>query len=511
MNKNKHTKSIKNIKSLVKSKYIFFDRFNIYGLDIRSILLFRFTLGLVLLYNLFVYKIFSFKSIYSPKTGFLGNDFVKNLAIDKPLSWLKYIDSDFGIIIVFISAAICYLLFTFNIKPFFSALLSYFFFSSINLRYFPIRAGWDYYIDALLFLTILLSFFYDDNRKENENRSSFAYLIIFQVGIIYLFAALSKYGTNWKNGTAVSYILSDIQLNTSLADYVIKALSSTIIKILTYTTLIWEFTLIFILFFPYKNEKLRLFVSFSILIFHWTINLFADVGHFKYITTCVAILLLPDVFWNAIPARITNTINLIINKWSKSDIKINLKQNNYFTTFKKAVLIYILSAIFFSNFFFILKTKGIIDINKSQNISNTILSIYPKKSYFFSQNWAMYSPNPMTELGVLKMEGITINGKVINIIKPSNKSSDIFKEDFNTYSYNNQLLTIFKSKIVQHKDDKIIQSWFQYYVNNYTKDSSLPKIKTASLYLYSINGKEFLKTNEYNFIKEEIIKADISY
>lgn len=513
MSKNNHRNSEKDI--FLKSKPInfIFNYNKIYGLDIRSLLLFRFSLGMLLFYNLIIYKFLSFKSVYSPITGIMGNDFLIHLSNKDPLSWIKYIHTDFMLCIIFLLAAVCYLLFAFSIKPFFSALFSYILFSAINLRFYPVRAGWDFYIDVLLFLSIFLSLFKKKHIIKFELRTKFSFLIIFQIGIIYLLAAISKDGITWKNGTAISYILADRQINTHFANGVLKVFPSIVVKLFTYLTLIWEFLIIFCLFIPYKNKSFRLAVSISILIFHWTINLFADVGHFKYVTTCTAILLLPDIFWNKIPLKnkIDNFANSFYNKDHINSFSAKIETQKMFNVFSNLLFYYLLSSIIFNNILFILKKNKIVEVNSPTNISNITSYIYPKKSFFFNQNWAMYSPNPMSDLGVIKIEGKLNSGEFINIINPKNQSIDIFKKDFKTYTFDNQLLTLLKAKIIQNKDYPVVQSWFNYYINQYVNNPTSSHITTAYLFLYSINGKENIENNKYMVRKTEIIKADISY
>lgn len=479
---------------------------NVFGLDWRSIYLFRFFLGFLLIYNLIVYKIASFYTIFAPQSGFLGNDFINTLKVNNPVSFLKYIESDNIMLFFFLFSCICYLFYAFNFKPLLTSILAYFCYTAISLRYFPIRAGWDYYIDVLLFLSIFLSIG-KSKASTFEHRGIFAFLIIFQIGIIYLFAALSKFGINWQNGTAVSYILGDKTLNTSLGQWLLLNAPIFLIKMLTYSTLVWEFLLFFLLFIPFKSQKIRLSISISIILFHWSINLFADVGHFKYISTCAAILLLPTIFWDFILSKkkaFSNKINYLFNKINGSEKVINQYSFGFFS---KLIAIYFVFAILFSNIIFSLQARKIIEPNNKT--INSLRLFFPRKSYFFSQNWAMYSPNPMNEWGVLKMEGTTLNGRKTNLLNQNNAFNDLSKKDFNVFFMENQLLTIFKSKITQGKDDEIIKRWFQCHLNKYYENKSLPKLKVANLYLYSINGNDFLKNGNAKVIKKEIIKADI--
>lgn len=509
-NKNRTSKIPKAQQADSKREYNYY----IAGLDQRSIIIFRFCLGFLLFYNLLTYKFGSFQSVFAPQTGFLGNDFVQHLSTDKPLSWLRFLHGDFQMYLFFFVAGITYLLFAFNVKPLFTSLLAYFCYSSVNIRYFPVRAGWDYYIDVLLFLSVFLSF--HSNKKQQQenttydNRNVFSFLIIFQIGIVYFFAAISKYGINWKNGTAVAYILGDMTLNKPAGIWLLKHTPKILIKVLTYGTLIWEYSILFLLFFPFRNQKLRIFTSFSILVFHWSINLFADVGHFKYVTSCAAFLLLPGIFWDKIPMSFTTLLNRFQHKWSYNALTANIENNRYYEIISKIITAYFITGILLSNILFTIDARNKNQQDK-QSAFKSVRMIFPKKSFFFSQNWAMYSPSPISELGVLKMEALTEDGKMVNLINPSKNASDIFTKDFATWKFENQLLTLFKARIIQEKDEEVIKRWFRYYINRYMTNRQYPRIKTAYLYLYSITNTDYFTTPSGQVHKTEIIKADIVY
>jgi hypothetical protein len=73
------------------------------------------------------------------------------------------------------------------------------------------------------------------------------------------------------------------------------------------------------------------------------------------------------------------------------------------------------------------------------------------------------------------------------------------------------LVGIIKRNIILNKKNDITGRWFQFYINDYIKKHKNIKLKTAYLYLYSIDGRAYFETKKWVVQKNEIIKADINY
>jgi hypothetical protein len=78
--------------------------------------------------------------------------------------------------------------------------------------------------------------------------------------------------------------------------------------------------------------------------------------------------------------------------------------------------------------------------------NNSIKKIFSHKLFFFTQSWSMYSPNPIADWGIIKLEAITQNGKNINLISGEIVNKDNLSVDFKSYQYEKNFGRYYKTK-----------------------------------------------------------------
>jgi uncharacterized membrane protein YphA (DoxX/SURF4 family) len=373
----------------------------IYGLDNRSILLFRFLLGFLLFYNLIEQK-FRYFQYYSVEHGPFSNQEVSVIKGD--FQSLMFIDTDVKLYILFIISGISYLLFAFSIMPLISNILSLLFYYIIAKRFFPYYDGHDTYIITVLFFSIFISSLYKQKQSNSfEIRSEYCYLFLFQIAIIYFFNGISKVGNYWQTGQAILMCISNPLINTKNYHYIL--FNDTILKILNYLTLIFEIILPFLLFIPYKSRYIRFVLVICLLVFHWGIDLFVDVGLYKYIASCCAIILIPDFVWDKLKLDFSK-INFQLKK-----ISIPFSLSGKISKLSKIIsIIFFLVISFRATSFYLYKLNTKYNFIENQIIIELLRTNLTPVSPF-KQSWSMFAPNPASTFVMFSIELESNTGK----------------------------------------------------------------------------------------------------
>ena len=428
----------------------------IYGIDLRSIAIFRIFLSLFLAVEFSFMVLGNFTEIYSPETGVLGNAFARDYhSFYNGFSGIFFIQSDLvmKIFICLIIAVMLMLCIGFypRIMAIVGCVLLYLFFNRYSLLYF----GWEMYASVMLFWLAFMpsnSFFslfkfqetIADKKKSTQHvgrnlewNSPLAFALIFQIGMIYFYNGISKNGELWMAGRAVESFLNDVGRARPLATWMLKFKGEGGFSVFfTYFTLISEIGLIIILFIPWKNKQLRYLASLLILFLHWGIDVFVDVGYFKYVGTTVALLIIPGNFWDYIGALISQlriaktapngTFQKKITSIAKYLItfpEIKLPAFNLSTSvlFEKNLAWLLCFIILFSN---LSQTnasntndrmKQLIEfLNFDKILKKVDHSFLPQYS-FFTQYWHLYSPDPPKENGYLQIEVITDRNDTLSV------------------------------------------------------------------------------------------------
>jgi len=160
--------------------------------------------------------------------------------------------------------------------------------------------GITYSLDSLKYS---LKYFKEDSVSELNNKDydfykpykifSVAYFgVLYQLSAIYFFTALNKSGYDWSNGSAVYKMLQLDTFLSSVGYFVRDFITPDISKLLTYSTIILEYSVPILIFIPFYNYISRFILIIALSIFHITIRLFVKVGLFSQTMIITYILLL---------------------------------------------------------------------------------------------------------------------------------------------------------------------------------------------------------------------------
>jgi len=474
----------------------------IYGLDLRSLGVFRIILGITLIYDLIFNKIIYYNSLYDYTNGIMGKSYLNSEIYRE--SFLSFLNSDYEMPFVFVIALIIYTLFISGYLYRVSSLLTLFFFAYISHKYFLTMTGADQIITALLVFSVFLPLdkvFSVKNLKTSlknnvEIRSIAVWGILIQISLIYFYNAINKTGISWLEGNAVKIALADTI--TSNMSYSKSAFyfSNLFSSITTYTTYAYELFFPLALFSPFKNQKLRCFVSFFIILFHVSIQIFMDVGYFHMVYICIAFLMLPSIFWNKLSSR----------KLSKETLNVQ------YPTIKRVIIISLIFLVIQRNFFNFCNRLTFSDTAIYQVVYYPFkfLNDLPLSTPFISQYWAFYSPAPPLELGILTIEGETLEGRKINLSEMNPfDGKNHYKTEKSDYL---RLLTLrmrhffnlAKNDSKYSDNEKIIELrkiWSNYQLSRITRQHNLKDYSKIDCILYSCTSSSLIEKDALLFKK----------
>ncbi len=263
----------------------------IYGIDLRSLAAFRIVLSLFIAIEFFFRVLGNFNDVYSPSTGILGNSYASEYQTAyNTFGGIFSIQADSIMQLVIWLIIVTMILLATGFYPRIMAITGCILLSNFFNRYSLLYFGWEMYASAMLFwLTFvpnnscysLFNIGEPQADHSSEWRSPLTYALLFQIGIIYFYNGISKNGELWMSGDAIESFLSDTDKAKPLANWLSQ--QHFLCTVLTYFTLFTEIGLIVLLFSPWKSKQLRYFAVILILLLHWGIAIFVDVGNFKYL------------------------------------------------------------------------------------------------------------------------------------------------------------------------------------------------------------------------------------
>ena len=126
--------------------------------------------------------------------------------------------------------------------------------------------------------------------------------LLLQLCAVLWFAALLKFDPAWRrDGDAIYRALAIAEMRTPLGDLLFERRS--LMTFLTFATLVQEGFVPFLLFVPWKTWIFRLLVVASFTLFHLSLALFMELGYFQSLCILGWLALLPSEFWDALELR----------------------------------------------------------------------------------------------------------------------------------------------------------------------------------------------------------------
>lgn len=461
----------------------------ILGIDKRALMLFRQCIALLYLYTGVIYR-FQYFELFSVEKGPFTNKAMET--IQNPPFLLHIIHTDFQLILLLCFSALVGVLLFFGIFPSLSSFVALFLYSSLARRFFPYFLGTDEVIVCALFVLGFV-FLIPSNTSKNKtisiNSNPFLFVLLVQVTIIYFFNGINKTDSSWWNGEAVRMTIFNPFFNKPFALNFFNQVF--LCKFLTHFTHLFELLFPLLIFSVYKPSFFRIVAAIGLSVFHWGIDIFADVTFYKYSGIAFSILLLPTSFWDKFPFL----NKLCINNKYQMPIKMpfNFKIITIFAYLLAFFLLFkaVNASIFRQNsrYKFIKNEKmiGLMDAMCS-------MSYNPLRQY-----WFMFAPSPPKESGYIGFDYVK-NGKIenINIYKNTMPNKPFSK--YHPFHLCILIQYTFIAKGVMPAENQfILFNFMDYYVQ---KDMLLHKDRKQEDYelaIYVQSYADFKQTQQYHF------------
>lgn len=364
----------------------------LFGIDIRSLAVFRIGLALVLLHDLCI-RVQDLSAHYTD-AGVLPRDVLIDHFLDPWHVSLYLISGSWqGQLIFFSIEIILSILLLVGFYTRLSTIASWILLISLQTRNPLLIHGGDAALRLLLFWGMFLplgAYWSLDSRvskqePHNPILSMASAALLLQVCCIYWFAALLKTDPIWRQeGTAAWYALSNVFFSTEFGDFLLDY--PTLLKVLTFSTLFLESTGPLLAFLPIWTSPIRCVLVFTFIAFHLILGLTLELGIFSYVCAVGWTLFLPRSFWESL---------LSFHPIRGAPLKQNWGINGIAVFFLLYILLWNMRGV------------GFVSFSPQWNALGSLVRV--------DQYWNMFAPFPLRENGWFLIPAKLRNGKEIDL------------------------------------------------------------------------------------------------
>jgi hypothetical protein len=312
----------------------------VFGLDLRSLAVFRVGLALIILVDLFIR--FGDLSAHYTDAGVLPREALSEIA--KPGHWSFHALSGSPIVQVLLFGIACFMAIAMLIgyKTRFATIASWALLVSLHNRNPALIFAGDDVLRALMFWAMFLplgacysveSALNTSPRRLPERVVSGATIaLILQQCFIYMFSAAFKTKSPiWGNGEAVYYSLSFDQYATPFGHFLLNF--GPLLAVFTYVTLALEWVGPLLLLVPFRNSFFRMVAIALFIPLHIGFGLTLNIGIFPFLSVVSWLAFLPSSFWNRLWKRIATPERQGLRIYYDAECGFCKKVVHFFRTF----------------------------------------------------------------------------------------------------------------------------------------------------------------------------------
>jgi predicted DCC family thiol-disulfide oxidoreductase YuxK len=286
----------------------------IFGIDLRSLALFRVFLGILILCDLFLIRIHDLRAHYTdfgvlPRSAYLEK-FVK--------AWYVSIHMMSGEALVqlglFLVAGFCAVCLILGFRTRLFTFLSWFLMLSLHCRNPMVLQGGDTLFRMLLFWSMFLPLgarFSVDEARNTSHDPNFQRILsvasaalLFQTCFVYWFTWILKDHAIWREGRAAFYALNIDHFVTPLGKWLLA--QPEWLTPLTLGTYWWELIGPCLVFIPIFTAPVRIVVIVLMMSMHFGFGRTLEIGLFQYVSMVSWIPFLPAIFWEWAKVKLSN-------------------------------------------------------------------------------------------------------------------------------------------------------------------------------------------------------------
>lgn len=282
---------------------------NTFALDLRSLALYRFLIGLVVMADV-LYRWEDLAHFYTDFGIIPRSIFINELSMPWSLSF-HLGNGSYGFTVVMFSLHLIFgLMLVFGYKTRWAILGAYFMTVSVHNRNWLVNNGGDDVLRAILFYSIFLplnkrfsldSSLSNERRGENRYLSTWGFVFFLQVFCIYFVSYILKDSPIWRSDFSAFFYSSRLDIFATPLGVWLRNFPSfgSIITFLS-VYLEWLGPIIFIFSFVFGRHwwKTRVILVVLFILFHFGIFLTMNIGLFTFICESIWIMFLPSQFWD---------------------------------------------------------------------------------------------------------------------------------------------------------------------------------------------------------------------
>ena len=497
----------------------------LFGIDVRSLALFRISIAVLLIIDLIVNA--TGLTAYFTDNGVLPRSALTQSYFRPWYLMVHFISGDLYVqALLFAIAGLFAFSMLAGFYTRFATFMSWYFLTSLHIRNPYVLQNGDLLLNLLLFWSIFLPLGcrYSIDSLLNLSRRSIpkrifslaTAAILTQAVFMYVFAVILKSsGEWWPDGTAVYYALSVDQFSSQFGLFLLKF--PIVVKFLTYAVYFFELLGPFLLFTPFFVGHIRtiLFFAFAFLQFGMGISL--NLGNFPWIAAIAMIPFLPTWFWGKIAnkIKILNIKNKCFYIYHKITAKIKdcFKHRNL--SFRPSRISNIIVG-FFLVYVFLWSLESINAYKMPQKLK---LIGYNMN---IDHRWNMFAPKPLLDDGWYVITGKLKNGTFVDIFNEGRSVSwnkpELVSANYKNAKNRKYMMNLWINRHsrhpfyfsqylcydwnLKHKGEKELESLEIFFVLERTlPDYQMPKHKNISIWKhYCFNEKL-----DRNYTKEEQI------
>jgi len=484
-----------------------------FTIDPRSLALFRILIGLLLIKDCQA-RWSHIESFYT-SFGVVETNLIPRLNEKQAyFLWFDHVDSLRGVQLIFLLGLVVYVLFVLGYRTRIVTALSLLFFASVVGRNVLIRHGGDTVMATMLMWSVFLPlgkrFSLDAIAGKNlhrEVKSPFSFAasaIVCQIVLIYLASALTKYGSTWKNGTALYYVLNIDQFVYPLGAW-FAARPMWLLKALTWGVLVLEFAVVPLVLLPFGQPYLRRIAVVALTGMQLGIWTLMNIGDFPLVMISLNALLLTSEDWQLLRRRFpgseapdiqshdagaASAAAPPVNVWAQAGRLIT----NWLVV---VIFMWVLISAYNINLAERFEVKRINELALLDSVLSTLQ---------LDQDWHLFAPDPISDDGWWVIDGTTKSGQHVDPLtgKPPawdkpNDLADRYDRFWRKYLYrlwktrNQENLAIFADYIARkdrrdHAPGQQLATFDFYYVLEMTPPPGRPKpFQTQRVLLWSFS------------------------
>ena len=288
----------------------------IFGIDLRSLALFRIGLGFVVLLDLFQ-RAMSLEAHYTD-AGVLPRGTVISTLNEWRWSVLFANGGLTFQALMFLLTATAAILLMVGFRSRLMTCILWVMVISIQVRNPLLSSGADTLIRLLLFWSMFLPLgarwsidsAWERARTAVKPLRAFSFGsagLLLQIALMYWFTALLKTGAPWwSEGSALYYALGAGQVTRPSSEFLLQF--PTLLRVLTHATMVLEYVAPALLFVPFMFGPVRTLATASLIAFHFGIFLTMDFGVFSWAGALSMACFLPAWFWDVLLPRVNASL-----------------------------------------------------------------------------------------------------------------------------------------------------------------------------------------------------------